>query len=118
MNGFTIEQQRYLKYLKNNFPLIYADAVQPILSNNGMGAIGADASADSGSTWTDILSSVSGAISQIGTTYTQYASSQKALENQTALVAAQTSKGTSSIQPMYLVLGAAALLGVVLLARR
>lgn len=116
MNNFTAEQLDYLNWIKRNIPLLYADRVQPFLSNAGLGAL-ADDVTDSGGLFSSILDSITTALPALATTYATVAGTQAALNQKTAQLTAST-KASSTNTMLYVALGGVALLGVFLLARK
>lgn len=115
MNELNQDQLDYINFVKTNYPVFFADRIQPILSNAGLGAIGADDT----NVFSQILSSVSSALPSFTQAYTQYAATQAALEQQTQRAATnfRLSSGSSGI-PMWLILGGVGLVGVALFASR
>ncbi len=118
MNTFKPYQTQYLNELKIKYPMLYADRVQPILSQKGLGSIGMgdDSSDDGDSIFSSILDSVSAVVPSLATAYSAYAKSQGQIAASTAqaqstLIAAQS--GTT-----WMLVGGAALVAVLLLMRK
>jgi type II secretory pathway component PulF len=121
MNNFTAAQRNYLAWVKANLPEFYADVVQPHLSNASLGRIGRSYLGDdsSGSTFSDILSSISDALPSLAATYATVAGTQAALQTRTNQIATTTTASQNTTKMIeILALGGAALLGIVLLTRR
>ena len=119
MNDFTPDQVAYLKWVRDNYPLFYADNVQPYLSHNGLGNIGAPNQflENAGlAGFEDILTSITDALPKLGQTYADYATGQAALQQKTMQIAATTRSSTSNYLPY--ILGGVALLGIAFIATR
>lgn len=114
MNQFTAEQIDYLTWLKNTNPVLYSVAVQPLLSQAGFGTIGALQLGDTGGLFSSILDSVTNAYQTYATTKSQ----ADLIRAQTAQAARTTSAGSFASGTTLLLLGAAALVGVILLVKK
>lgn len=114
MNDFTPEQITYLKWIRDTMPVYFADVIQPHLNNTALGGIGSVAGIGD---FDDILSSITGTISSLGQSYSQYASNEAALQQRTNQIIA-TTRASSTTGMLPYILGGGALLVVLFFATR
>lgn len=118
MNAFKPYQTRYLNEIKTKYPILYADRIQPILAQKGLGSIGMgdDSSDDSDGIFSQILDSVSSVVPSLATAYSAYAKSQSSIAASTAQ--AQSTLISAQSGTTWMLFGGAALVAVLLLSRK
>jgi len=112
-------QQAYLAYLQDQWPELYERFVQPQLTAVGLGAT----DGSSGNFFTNILNSITGAIPSLSSAYAQVQDARAQaeiaeLQRQTQIAQMQGGAGMGLSMGTIAMLGAAALIGVVFLARK
>jgi len=116
----TADQQAYLAYLQAEWPELYDQFAAPQLTAVGLGAT---ETATSGNFFSNILNSITGAIPSLSAAYAQVRDAQAQaqiaeLQRQTQIAQAQGGGFGGMSTGTLLMLGGAALLGVIFLTRK